>query len=84
MSVRDITLIETLTTEEILEELFKRHKVIALFIGDYPVVGKEDLLKYQGNPYVCLGMCEHLKALLLKKLVQSSKEEGLEEPEKLE
>jgi len=68
-----MTLIETLTTEEILEELFKRHKVIAVFIGDYPNVEKEDLLKYQGNSYVCLGMCEHLKAILLKRLLQFTK-----------
>ena len=77
-----MTLIETLTTEEILKELFKRHEVIAIFISDYPItpVGKQDLFKYQGNSYICLGMCEHLKAVLLERALQStSEEEGIEE-----
>lgn len=67
--------IELIPSEELFGELFKRYEVIIIMTGQE---GKEDdRLQHKGSPYTCIGMCEHLKALLLKESVWvKEKDEG--------
>lgn len=65
--------IELISSEELFNELFKRYEVIVVMTGKE---GKEDdRLQHKGNPYICIGMCEHLKALLLAKSVWVKEED---------